>query len=134
MKKDIEIPEVKDISVGIVKETNESGESTWNVYLINQKNVSIESILISSNGYGERDGEKVTTSTLRHFFEEMPAKSFILIEPIMEELFGLCNEYWVSFYIDKTIYDKKFIFLPESIQLEHAIRIPVLEKAGVLIG
>ncbi len=134
MKKDIDIPEVKDISVGIVKETGEDGTSQWNVYLINQKNEPIESVLINSTGYGERKGEKTTTSTLRHFFELLPAKSYVMIEPIMEELFGLTNEYWVSFYIDKTIYDKKFIFLPESIQPTHATTIPVLNKAGILIG
>ncbi len=134
MKKDIDIPEVKDISVGIVKELSADGESQWNVYLINQKNEAIESILVNSTGYGEQKGEKTTTSTLRHFFEVMPAKSYVLVEPIMEELFGLTNEYWVSFYIDKTIYDKKFIFLPESIQPTHVTSIPVLNKTGILIG
>lgn len=134
MKKDIDIPEVKEVSVGIVRETSEDGVSLWNVYLINQKNEAIESVLISSIGYGEAKGEKQKTSTLRHFFEVLPAKSFVLVEPIMEELFGLTNEYWVSFYIGKTIFDKKFIFLPESIQLTNATSIPVLNKAGILIG
>ncbi|MES2627702.1 MAG: hypothetical protein V4616_01925 [Bacteroidota bacterium] len=134
MRKDIEIPEVKGVSVGITKETAEDGESRWNVYLINQKDEPIESVLVSSTGYGEAKGEKTKTSTLRHFFEVIPAKSYVLIEPIMEELFGLTNEYWVSFYIDRTIFDKKFIFLPESIQLSNTTSIPVLHKAGILIG
>ncbi len=134
MKKDIDIPEVKDVSVAIVKETGADGVSMWNVYLINQKNDPIENILVNSIGYGEQEGEKQKTSTLRHFFEVIPAKSYVLVEPIMEELFGLANEYWVSFYIGKTIFDKKFIFLPESIQLTNATTIPVLNKAGVLIG
>lgn len=134
MKKDIDIPEVKEISVGIVKETGEDGESRWNVYLINQKNEPIESVLVNSNGYGETGGERRKTSTLRHFFEVIPAHSFVMIEPIMEELFGLTNEYWVSFYINKTIYDKKFIFLPESIQLSNTTNIPVLHKSGIMIG
>ncbi len=134
MKKDIDIPEVKEVSVGIVKELNAEGESQWYVYLINQKNEPIESVLISSVGYGEKNGEKQKTTTLRHFFEVISAKTFVKVEPIMPELFALTNEYWVSFYIGKTIFDKKFIFLPESILDTNVTNIPVLNKAGVLIG
>jgi hypothetical protein len=134
MKKDIEMPEVRDISVAVVKEQSDEGEMSWNVYLVNQKDIPIESVLISSNGYGEQRGEKKKTSTLRHFFEVMPAMSSVLIEPIVEEVFGLANEYWVSFYVEKTIYDKKFIFLPDSIQEKNFTMVPVLFKQGVLIG
>lgn len=128
------MPEVKDISVAVVKEINEEGELRWNVYLVNQKSIPIESVLVSSNGYGEHNGERKKTSTLRHFFEVLPAMSCVLIEPIVEELFGLANEYWVSFYIEKVIYDKKFIFLPDSIQETNFTLVPVLHKQGVLIG
>ena len=55
------------------------------------------------------------------------------IEPIMEDVFSLSNEYWVSFYIDKIIYDKKFIFLPETISSEYFTQIPILNKRGVMI-
>ncbi len=134
MKKDIEMPEVKEISVGVIKELSQDGEDQWNVYLINQKNEPIESVLIASTGYGEKNGEKQKTSTLRHFFEVVPAKSYVKVEPIMPELFALTNEYWVSFYIDRIIYDKKFIFLPESIIDKHSTQIPVINKPGVLIG
>src|SRR4030095_12386741 len=46
------------------------------------------------------------------------------IETIIRDVFGLNNEYWVSFYIGKDIYDKKYIFLPESIREEHLTLIP----------
>ena len=134
MKKDIDIPEVKDISVGIIKEVNQEGEDQWNVYLINQKNEPIESVLVASTGYGESNGERQKTSTLRHFFEVVPARSYVKIEPIMPELFALSNEYWVSFYVGKVIYDKKFIFLPESILETNVTPIPLINKSGILIG
>jgi hypothetical protein len=60
-------------------------------------------------------------------------KSFKKIEPILEDVFALTNEYWVSFYLDNKMFDKKFIFLAESIKVENCITVPVINKKGVLI-
>ncbi len=133
MKKDIEFPEVKNIAVAIVSETNELNQKEWNVYLLNLKNNPIEGVLVSSRGYGEINQEKRMTSVLRHFLNEIDSKSFVKIEPIIEEVFGLNNEYWVSFYENKQIFDKKFIFLPETITKENLISVPLINKKGVLI-
>lgn len=133
MKKDIEFPVVKDVAVAVVNERNELNEEVWNVYLINLKNEPIEGVLVSSRGYGELNSEKRATSELRHFLDEMEPKSFKKIEPIMEEVFGLSNEYWVSFYQKKKIFDKKFIFLPETIKEENFVNIPLVNRKGVLI-
>jgi hypothetical protein len=88
---------------------------------------------VSSKGYGEVEGEQVKTSVLRHFFDEIPAGSFQKIEAIIEDVFKLSNEYWVSFYIGDLIHDKKFIFLPETINEENFTSIPLLGKRGVMI-
>ncbi len=133
MKKDIQLPEVKDIAVAVVKQTNELGEENWYAYFLNLKNITVSNVLVSSRGYGVIDGEEIKTSTLRHFLEDVPAMSATKIELIMENVFGLSNEYWVSFYIGKTIYDKKYIFLPESIIKENFTHIPILETEGVMI-
>ena len=133
MKKDIVPPVVEDIAVAVVKEENELAEAVWNVYLVNLKKQDIEGVLVSSQGYGVYNEEDVKTSTLRHFLDVVPAKSFSKIEPIVENVFGLNNEYWVSFYINKVMYDKKYIFLPETIKEEYFVMIPVLNKKGVMI-
>lgn len=133
MIKDIHRPVVEDVFVAVVKELNEVHEPVWNVYLVNQKSVSIEGVLVSSKGYGEINGEEVKTSMLRHFLDVLPPQSFARIEPIMENVFGLFNEYWLSFYVEKVIYDKKFIFAPETIIDSHLVNIPVLNKKGVMI-
>ncbi|MBL7884069.1 MAG: hypothetical protein JNL69_08365 [Bacteroidia bacterium] len=133
MKKDIITPQVEDIAVAVVKEENELAETIWNVYLINLKKHDIESVLITSQGYGLHNNEEVRTSTLRHFLDIVQAKSFSKIEPIVESLFGLSNEYWVSFYHNKIMYDKKYIFLPESIKEENFILVPYINKKGVII-
>ncbi len=133
MKKDIAPPPVEDVAVAVVTEENELGESIWNVYLLNLKKEKIEGVLVTSKGYGTFDGEEVKTSTLRHFLDVIPPHSFMKIEPIVETVFGLNNEYWVSFYINKVMYDKKYIFLAESITNTNLINIPLINKKGVMI-
>ena len=46
MLKDIDIPKVEDVAVGIVPEMNQLGDEMWNVYLINLKSASIEGVLV----------------------------------------------------------------------------------------
>ena len=132
MKKDIHIPKVEDIGVAIIKDTDEGGE-IWNVCLINYKKEPINNVLISSKGYGTVDQKKVNTSTLRHFFEAIERESYQLIEPISQEVFGLTNEYFVTFYIDNVIYDKKFIFVPGAIKSEYLTLVKIIQKEGILI-
>ncbi|MEY4111114.1 MAG: hypothetical protein RLZZ46_1469 [Bacteroidota bacterium] len=133
MKKDIPIYEVSDIAVAVVRELNESGVNVWNVYLINMKEEAIEGVLVTSTGYGEINNEKVKTSTLRHFLDVVEPHSFCKIEPIMEDVFGVNNEYWVSFYLNKIMYDKKYVFLAESINETNFTQVPEINKKGVLI-
>lgn len=132
MRKDIKFEKVKDVAVAVVREHN--GVSfDWNVYLVNLKNTTLKNVLVNSRGYGTESRAGINTSTLRFFFEEVKPKEFVLIEPIMENVFSLNNEYWVSFYINNEIQDKQFIFLPDSILEENFVIIPVMEKQGVMI-
>ncbi len=133
MIKDIPENVVKDIAVAVALEKENIEQKTWYVYLINLKKEPIENVLITSKGYGERNGEQVKTSTLRHMFPKVVDNAFVLIEPIDEATFGLNNEYWLSYYIGNDIYDKKFIFLPESIVESNFIKLPILNKPGVMI-
>ena len=133
MIKDLPDNTVQDIAVGVALESESIESKVWYVYLINLKKEAIENVLITSKGYGEKDGEQVKTSTLRHMFPKVEAGAFKIIEPIDEQTFGLTNEYWLSYYIGKDIYDKKFIFLPESIVDMNLIKLPVVNKPGVMI-
>ncbi|MBB2147814.1 hypothetical protein [Pedobacter gandavensis] len=133
MKKDLPENIVEDIAIAVVL-TSESPEfKNWTVYLINLKNEVLENVMISSKGYGEKDGRKVQTSVLRHSLGNIMPQSFAGVEAIAPEVLGLTNEYWLSYYINDVIYDKKFIFLPESIVDENLIRIPLVNKPGVMI-
>jgi hypothetical protein len=133
MLKDLPQNQVEDVAIAVALEGESPESKIWYVYLINLKNQEIKNALITSRGYGYKDGEDVKTSTLRHVFPIVEAQSFVLIEPIDEQTFGLNNEYWLSYYINDQIYDKKFIFLPESIVESNFIRLPVINKPGVMI-
>jgi hypothetical protein len=133
MIKDLPPNVVKDIAVAVALEGENAESKVWYVYLINLKNVPLENVLVTSKGYGEKNGEQVKTSTLRHSFPLVEANSYKLIEPIDEQTFGLNNEYWLSYYIGQEIYDKKFIFLPESIVDDNFIKLPIINKPGVMI-
>jgi hypothetical protein len=78
--------------------------------------------------------EKVETTTLRKLLGSIQPLSAEKIEPIMEDVMGLNNEYWVCFWVGTTMYDKKFIFLSETVKEENLVNIPVLNKKGVLVG
>lgn len=125
---------VEDISIAVVLESSTPDEKHWTVYLVNEKNTPLTNVLVSSRGYGQKEGQEVKTSTLRHFIGDVDAGSFVQIEIIDTQVFGLTNEYWLSYYLENTIYDKKYIFLPESIVDDNLSKVPLVNKPGVIIG
>jgi hypothetical protein len=133
MLKDIPELKVEDVAFAVVRKAGEDQEEGWYVYLINMQDQPIEGVLVTSNGYGKIDDYDRKSSTLRHFLDVLPAKSYALIEPIVEDVFMLSNEYWLSFYKNGSIYDKRFIFLPGTISEENFANIPLMKTRGVLI-
>ncbi len=133
MLKDLPANVVKDIAIAVVKETEETGEIVWRVYLLNLKKEKICQVLISSKGYGDYEGRKVTTTVLRHALGDVMPLSFVKVEAIIDKLFGLSNEYWISFSLGGVMYDKKYVFLPESIIEKNLVQIPLIGKMGVII-
>ncbi len=133
MKADLPENIVEDVAIAIVLMGETPEVKSWNVYVVNFKNEAITNVLITSKGYGEKDGRQVKTSLLRHSIGDLAPKSHAGVEAIDPAVFGLTNEYWLSYYLNGNIYDKKFIFLPESIVDSNLIRIPILNKPGVMI-
>lgn len=132
MKKDIVFPVVENVFVAVVRKMNELQAEEWFVYLINNNDFALESVFITSRGYGEIDGEQRQTSVLRHAINDLAPNAAVLIEPIDRSVFNLNNEYWLSFYRGNDIYDKKYVFVPDSIVEENLIKIEQLNLMGVL--
>ena len=128
------MPEVYGVYVAVVSETNLEGQKIWNAYLVNDKNEPIENVFVSSKGYLINvKGEESKTSMLRHFYKVVPAKSSQKIEVVIDDVLKLNNEYFVSFYHKDQLFDKKFVFLPETIKQENISVVPIIQKQGIWI-
>lgn len=134
MKEDLKGPKVENVAVAVI-ETGNEGEKVYYAYLLNLRDDIMEGIIIASTGYGEnlKTGEKIRTSTLRHSIEVLLPNEAAKIEPIMPEVFGLSNEYWVSFWVNEVMYDKRFVFPAESILSSNMTMINQLGRPGVII-
>jgi hypothetical protein len=132
MIKDIQIPIVKDVTLAAVREKNILLLDEWKIYLINNNQFPIENTLVASSGYGEKEGTIQRTSTLRHFLQTVPANGSTVIEPLDSNVLHMNNEYWVSYYVGSQIYDKRFVFVPDSICESNLIFIRELGMEGVL--
>lgn len=132
MKKDIQIPEVSDVFMAVVKEFNQDFKcDDWNAYIINNKEVDLEMVLVVSKGYDE--DQLIETSLLRHKIEKLPAKSYAKIELLEEKVLKLSNFFNVTFFEGNTMFDKKYLFEKGTIK-ESALRtIPILNKRGILL-
>lgn len=135
MIKDIPNYKVEDIAIAVApRPTDEpDNEHFWDSYLINLKEETITNVLINTRGYGEVNGEKMKTTVLRHFFEEIGPLQAVKIEPMQVKLFELTNEYWISFSHEDYMYDKKYVFVKGSINEENFTRIPFVDRKGVMI-
>lgn len=129
MKKDIEIPIAKDVHIALVHEWNkEFLNKDWNAYIINNRVTPIEMVLIVSKGF---DGE-VKTSTLRYAFASISAKGFEKIEMVQEEVLRLTNEFFVTYYAENKLFEKRFLFEKDSATEQNIVPIPLLEMDGIL--
>lgn len=90
----------------------------------------MESVMIMSRGK-HRDGRK--TSTFRHAFKEVPAKSSLKVELIMENVFPFLNEFILTYFLGTTLYDKTFMALPNAINDSNLQDLPVMDAQGVLL-
>ena len=135
MKDELKGPKVENVSVAIVEVLVEN-EKVYYAYLLNLREDIMEGIIVSTTGYGEnaQTGQKIKTSTLRHCIELLLPNEAAKIEPIMPEVFGLSNEYWVSFWVNDVMYDKRFVFPAESICSENMQMIKILGHKGVIIN
>lgn len=130
VKKDIKIPKVEGVYLAVVNEYNDIYKTQdWNAYIINDKDVDLEMVLIVISGFSE---DKMT-SIFRKKLDKLPKKSYAKIELIQEELFALTNQFKVSFFEGNTMFDKTYTFRKNTINLKALQSIPLMDVKGVLV-
>lgn len=129
MRKDIQIPVVKDVYIAIVHEKHlEYQTMDWNAYIINNSDDDIETVLIMTKGYNQ---DKITP-VMRHSIALLPARNYAKIEYLQPEVLSLTNEFKVTFFKGNQMFDKSYKFPKNSIN-ERALRtIPLMQIKGVL--
>lgn len=134
MKKDITIPEVENVFVAAVQEwSDDFMEKVWFIYLVNDSDFNLDSVMVVSKAFGTIDGEMKKTSLLRHAFVEIPAVSVVKVEMLEKSVTTLNNEFMVTFFIGNTLYDKKFTFNANSISENNIEEVPILFVDGVIV-
>tara|TARA_B100000780_G_C20839799_1_gene333738 strand:+ start:83 stop:478 length:396 start_codon:yes stop_codon:yes gene_type:complete len=129
LKKDIQIPKVSGVEIAVVYEYNELYKTNdWNVYLINNKAVDLEMIVVVSQGFSKTK----TSSLLRKKLDNLPKNSFAKVEFIQPELFALNNRFQVSFFENNQLKDRVFVFEKNTIKEESLRMITEIKKRGIL--
>ena len=130
MKKDINIPKVKNVHVAVVQEEHpEYKTQDWNAYIINNTDADLETVLIVSQGYTD----KKMTPPMRHTLTMLPARSYAKIEYLQDKVLALNNSFKITFFEDNQMFDKTYLFRKYTIN-EKALRtVPLMQLKGVLV-
>ncbi|WP_296380252.1 hypothetical protein [Winogradskyella sp.] len=130
MKKDIKIPEVKDVHVAVVHEEHpEYKTQDWNAYIINNSETDLETVLIVSQGYTD----KKMTPPMRHTITKLPARSYAKIEYIQEKVLELNNSFKITFFEGNQMFDKTYLFRKNTINEKALQNLPLMQFKGVLV-
>lgn len=130
MRKDIQVPEVTEVYVAVVQEVHpEYKTEDWNAYIINNKDVDLDTVLIVSRGYSE---DKVTP-VMRHTIQLLPARSYAKIEFMQNDVLLLNNEFRVTFFEGNQMLDKTYLFRKNTINSKALQTIPLMQLKGVLV-
>ncbi|AEH00721.1 MULTISPECIES: phenylalanyl-tRNA synthetase subunit alpha [unclassified Lacinutrix] len=130
MKKDITIPEVKDIHVAVVQEEHiEYKTLDWNAYIINNSDQDLDTVIIVSQGYNDTK----MTPPMRHTIAKLPARSYAKIEYLQTKVLALNNTFKITFFEGNTMYDKTYLFRKNTINDKALQRVPLMQLKGILV-
>ena len=134
MKKDIDFPKSKGVFIALAKEENKEDKSVlWNAYIVNELNEPIEKVFVNISAVGKIAGKEKKTTNVRYLIERVEPNSFQQVEPLLLESLKLTNQYWVSYFLENVLYDKKFIFVPGSTNSKNISLVPIVNLQGVYI-
>ena len=135
MKNDISVPVVENVFFAAISEFSEDfGENIWNIYLVNDSDFDIDSVMVVSSASGTLDGEMKKTSLMRHAFMQVPAVSVVKVEMLEKSVLQLNNEFMLTYFIGNTLYDKRFFFKKHFDKNSEIEEVPILFVDGIVVG
>jgi len=134
MKKDIEIPESKNVFLAVINEWNDDfQENTWYAYLVNENKDPLEMAIVVSRAFGTINNEERKTGMFRHVFADVPANGAIKVELLENNVLQLDNEFVVTYYLNGVLFDKKFLFRKNTININATSDILSIDRKGVVV-
>ena len=134
MKNDISVPVVENVFFAAISEFSEDfGENIWNIYLVNDSDFDIDSVMVVSSASGTLDGEMKKTSLMRHAFMQVPAVSVVKVEMVEKSVLQLNNEFMLTYFIENTLYDKRFFFKKHFDKNSEIEEVPILFVDGIVV-
>lgn len=131
MLKDINEYHQLAVGVAVIMEEDPLHGKVWSVFVVNDTEDKITNVFVSCKGYGELGGELRQTSLMRYFLDDIEPVTAVKVEPIDPALFQLNNEYFITFYHNGNMFDKKLVFAANSIAEEHLIYLPIPDAKGI---
>ena len=85
-------------------------------------------VLVVSKGF---EGDRMT-STMRHGIGSVASKTFAKIEMVQEDVLALNNEFFVTFFAEDKLFERRFVFPKNSVKPSAIEMVPIIEKEGIL--
>lgn len=116
--------------MALVPEKASEGSATdWYAYVLNQGPRPLEMVLVVSEGH-DRSRK---TSKMRHSISLLPALSFAKVELVLEEVLSLNNVFFVTYFADNKLYEKRFVFEKQDLATLKLSPVPLLKKDGIFV-
>ncbi len=132
MIRNVKFLKVENIALAVVPDNSDDLE-LFSTYIINLKEEDLQNVLIRARGVGEIEGKNLQTATLTVLLENVAGGTFVKIDSFEKEATALSNEYWISFRQNGYMYDKKYVFVAESIVEDNFTDLPLMNCKGVII-
>ena len=132
MKKDITVPEVKNVHIVAINEwSSDFDANVWYVYLLNASDTVIEMPMVVSKAQGMVGNEERITSSLRHSYKEVAPFNAIRVEMMTTDVLVLENIFQVTYFSENQLFEKKFIFKANTINETNQVEIKSIMAKGI---
>jgi hypothetical protein len=131
MKKDIIIPNAAGVGIAMVPDMDDKKQRIWSAYLVNERESTLYNVFIQVSAKGELKGAERKTASVRFYVEELEPRKAKKIEIVLHQATKLSNQYWISFFDNEVLFDKKIVFEPGSITAAKLVVQDVLKVRAV---
>ncbi len=129
MLKDIDFPVGRDVEVFAMEIDDKADGKWWKVFIINKGKKPLENVLISSVAYDEFGRQK--SQVFRYHIEVLGSGEYAPLDVLTPELQALLNEYFISYWQDGILYERRLTFPAHHFLKDNEVDIPIPGAKGI---